>query len=235
MNLIMFHFITKKLSFNPSRSFSKLVKSNYTKIAVLGLLILVFFPGFTILEDRKELVDDRIQDRPGSYIDTIPGGNEKKLQFWLYENTEPGDLVLNDLSNAAKWYIGFKAQKMINGFNQDIIAWKYVQGHPANFEKNFPGVFTTMRANEILKDPWDHEKIDEIINELDIKYIYLSERERSEYRCFKHWEEPIQCYQTSQTWPWQNYSGNARIAMYENHPSLELVLRNGDSAIFRVV
>ena len=42
-------------------------------------------------------------------------------------------------------------------------------------------------------------------------------------------------YPNSMNWAWKEYSGSARIAMYENHPNLELIIRNGNSAIFRVI
>jgi len=49
------------------------------------------------------------------------------------------------------------------------------------------------------------------------------------------WAKFNECYPNSEKWAWRDYSGNSRIAMYENHPNLELILRNGDSAIFKVI
>ncbi len=235
MNLIMFYFITKQIPLNPSRFFSKILKSKFSKIAVLGVLIMILFPSFQILEDRTEILDNKSYYRKtGSYIDTFPGGNERNLQLWLYENAKPTDLILNDHSHAAKWFIGFRAQDMINGHRQDEVVSMYLKNQNKNFLEKTPGISKTIRGNEILKHPWDHEKNEEIIKELGIKYIYLSERERFEFPCLG-WAKFNECYPNSEKWAWREYSGNSRIAMYENHPNLELILRNGDSAIFKVI
>jgi len=227
INLLMFNFITKQISINPSRVFSKFVKSKFSKIAVLGLLVLLLFPGLQILEDRTEvLADKKYFKKTNSYIDTFPGGNERNLQYWLYENAKSSDLVLNDLSKASEMFIGFRAQNLINGALQDIYVTEIIIDQVR--KKEFaPEVFTIIKANEILKHPWDYEKIEEILRELDIKYLYISERER--------FDTCKGCYPNTENWPWKDYSGNARIAMYENHPSLELILRNGNSAIFKVL
>ncbi len=218
INLLMFNFITKQISLNPSRVFSKFVKSKFSKIIVLGLLVLLLFPGLQILEDRTEVL--------ASYIDRIPGGNERNLQYWLYENTKPSDLILNDLSMPAEMFVGFRAQNMINGGLQDIIVSEILI-HKLRQLEFAPQVLNIVKANEILKHPWDYEKIEEIIRELDIKYLYISERERFHIR--------QDSYPNTENWAWKDYSGDARIAMYENHLSLELILRNGNSAIFKIL
>ena len=233
MNLLMFHFITKNVSLNPSRLFSKLVKKDLSKVVVIVFLFIVLFSGYKIFEDRIEVLYDPATKNHGSYIDTFPGGNERNLQYWLYENAKPNDLVLNDLSNAAEWFIGFRAQNMINGAKQDDEISYFYNFENKKFEPTSQGAIIALRTNEILKHPWDHEKITEITNELDIKYIYISERERFEFRCAPFDEWPV-CYPYSEDWPWKLYSGSSRIAMYENHPNLELILRNGNSAIFKV-
>ena len=234
MNLIMFGFITKQVKLNPGRFFSKLIKNNFVKVAALGLLVLVLFPGFQIIENRIELLSDRSFCRQtGSCIDTFPSGNERNLQLWLYENVKPNELVLNDLSNAAQWYIGFKAQNLVNGHRQEEVIFKSYDFTEKKLNPTSEGAIRALRANEILKHPWDHDTIGEITKELDIKYIYISERERFQFRCypFDKWPE---CYPNSENWPWKGYSGNSRIAMYDNHPNLELILRNGNSAIFKI-
>jgi len=115
---------------------------------------------------------------------------------------------------------------LINGALQDIYVTEIIIDEVRT--KEFaPEVFTIIKANEILKHPWDYEKIEEILRELDIKYLYISERER--------FDTCDGCYPNTENWSWKDYSGNSRIAMYENHPSLELILRNGNSAIFKVL
>ena len=165
-------------------------------------------------------------------IERAPGGNERNLQFWLLENTNTEDLILNDLTQASHWYVGFRAQNLINvntihkqlslSFNKEAFTWEPKQ----------PGLIATLKSNKILQHPWDHEMIEETIREFDIKYVYLTDRRRSPDPCTF---EKYLCYVSDNNWPWFDYSGDARIAMYENHPNLELVLRNGNSAIFKVV
>jgi len=123
---------------------------------------------------------------------------------------------------------------MINGARQnEEISYGY-NFENGQFEPTSKGALMALRANEILQHPWDYQTIEEIIEEQDIKYLYISERKRFEWRCypFDKWPE---CYPYSESWPWKRYSGSARIAMYDLHPNLELVLRNGNSAVFQVV
>jgi len=232
INLVMIHFITRRISLNPNKLLSKLVSSHYSKIIVLGLFVLLLFPGFIILDDRKEFHQSASTSISGSHLYNVPGGNERNLQYWIYENTKPDDLILNDLNHASGWLLGFKAQPMINGWKQEDTVTKY-RLEDEKFRANSPGVLTTLRANEILKHPWDYNGTKEIVNELGIDYLYISERSSFSNVCqllgYKL------CYPHAEYWPHQTFSGSARIAMYENHPNLELVLRNGNSAIFKVI
>jgi len=240
MNLVMLHFLSKLVPLKPSRFYSKLIRNPLSKIAILGILVVVLFPGLQIFEDRVEVLNDRSTIRKtGSIIDAFPGGNERNLQYWLYENTQPNDLILNEMSNAAQWFIGFRGQNLINGHQQEHVITKSYNPQTKKWESEYEGVTRAVRANEILKHPWDYEKIEKIINELDIRYVYISERERYEYRCVILENTGISpkegCYPYAENWPWKQYSGDSRIAMYENNPNLELILRNGNSAVFKVL
>ncbi len=152
---------------------------------------------------------------------------------------KPNDLVLNENSNAAQWYIGFRAQNMVNGHQQEMVISKTYNPETKKWDAVYEGSKRAIQANEILKHPWDYEKTEQITDELDIRYIYISERERYESRCFPlkipGYEGPNVCYPKGDNWPWKGYSGNSRIAMYENNPNLELILRNGNSAVFKVL
>ena len=66
-------------------------------------------------------------------------------------------------------------------------------------------------------------------DEFEIDYIYLSERLDKKNICDRGKCVPDGILQLP------SYSGNSVIAMYENHPQLELIMRNGNSAIFRVL
>jgi len=240
MNLVMLHFLSKLVPLKPSRFYSKFIKNPLSKIVILGILVVVLFPGLQIFEDRVEILSDwNFSRKTGSIIDAFPGGNERNLQYWLYENSQQNDLILNELSNAAQWYIGFRAQNLVNGHQQDAVISKSYNYETKKWESEYEGSKRVLRANEILKHPWDYEKIEEIIDELDIKYVYISERKRYEFRCFsletKGYEAVEGCYPNAENWPWKGYSGNSRIAMYENNPNLELILRNGNSAVFKVL
>ena len=53
-----------------------------------------------------------------SGLSYIPGGNEKNLQIWLYENVENDDLILNDPSYAAIHFPGFRSVELVNNYFQ---------------------------------------------------------------------------------------------------------------------
>ena len=232
INLVMIHFITKHIPLDPDRFLSKLATNHFSKIVVFGLFVLLLFPGLQILDDRKEtLQDETFFKYSSSHLYAIPGGNERNLQYWLYENTKSDDLILNDLTHASGWFLGFRAQSMLNGWDQDMEITRYK--YDEKYQSTSPGILTIIKANEILKHPWDYKETKAILTELDIHYLYISERDPFSFICpfTKSWK----CYSGSEYWPWRNYSGDARIEMYENHPNLELVLRNGNSAVFKVM
>jgi len=222
MNLIMIHFITKKLS--TRNAFSQLsnfkIRTGVLKIVVLFFILILLSSSFIRYYQDVELPNRVVK---------VPGGNDKNLLIWLYENTDSDELILNDHSYTGFWYIGFKAQSMINFFpNIGMIARTY-DSELQQFNPQIQVEKETVQANHIFKNPWDYEYIEKTVGEQDIKYIFLSERKTIKKVC-----RP-QCYPDSQDWSWRNYDGNARIGMYENHPSLELILRNGNSAIFKVI
>jgi len=222
--LITINFASNQISLKPSSIAAKLAISRISMVVVLILIVIILLPGFQLWENQmnpKKVILER-----------VPGGNEQNLQFWLLDNSNPEDLILNDLSQASQWYVGFRAQNVINvGRVFQHISNSY-NGETNTWEPTQLGAKETLKANKILQHPWDYKNIEETLSELDIKYIYLTDRQRSKHRCG---EETPSCYIFSNYWPWFEFSGDARIAMYENHPNLELVLRNGDSAIFKVL
>ena len=239
MILMMIHFAGKIISFKPSGYLFKTVRSRYTKLAILSLMFVVLFPGFQIYGDRHQVWDKGLAFTIGGAYDNVPGGNERNLMYWLYENTEPNDLILNDLSTSSGWILGFRAQNLVNGERQSEEIRLSYDKRIKDFNPKFQATTDTLRANEILRHPWDHDAIEEISNELNIRYIYISEREKFQFHCTFRGGENVQtretCYPYLEDWPWKGYSGNARITMYENHPNLELILRNGNSAVFKVL
>ena len=172
-------------------------------------------------------------DNPNpKFYERVPGGNEKFLHDWIYENTSRDELILNDHSNAAQWLIGQGPQSHINGWIQDkYIALGKFNRDTQSFVPKIPAAIAIIQANQILKNPWDYEYIKTTIKKLDIKYLYISERTDVKAKC----KPSRMCYPVSEDWAWKTYSGNSRIGMYEHHPNLELVLRNGNSAIFKVI
>lgn len=160
-----------------------------------------------------------------------PGGNEKNIHLWLYNNAEIDELVLNDHTFVSQWLFGSKAQHSINNFYLNMAISRTYNPETQMFDPTHQLLQDTINANLILKNPWDYEYIQKTIDEQEIKYIYISEREVTDSRCIRG---PESCYPDSQNWPWKNYSGNSRVVMYANHPDLELILRNGNSALFQV-
>jgi len=222
LNLIAATVITKNLSFMKiTKNKTLLIKS-----VLLISVFLILLPGYQLIESK---ITPTMK-----VLDTIPGGNEKNLQFWLYQNSNKDDKILNDLSIASAWYLGFRAQPLLNGEMQYMAIASSYDDNSKSYKPQFAGSKETLLANEILKHPWDYDENNKIIDELGIDYIYLSERQSITERC-KNWKvDSPSCYPTSDYLTWHNYSGSSRIAMYENNPNLELVLRNGDSAIFKV-
>jgi len=206
MNLIMMHHLFDKYYKRNSLKFLK--PKRITSLKIILIILVVIFLTPTILTWNSLITEpNEIKMRH------VPGGNERNLQFWLYENTDKDDLILNDFGLAAEYYMGFKAQPLINsGYQWRTLAHTY-SVETKLFEAVHESSKMTLRANEILFHAWDYENIAQILKEYDIDYVYISER--------KHLQ-PLGRYPDN--YSWQNYTGKARIAMYENHPNLELIL-----------
>jgi len=86
----------------------------------------------------------------------------------------------------------------------------------------------TLRANEVFSRPWDHNYANKVVDDLDVKYLYISDRIDKRHVCNKGI-----CVLPNFNAP--GYSDSSRIAMYEDNPRLELIIRNGGSALFKVI
>jgi len=168
---------------------------------------------------------------PGFPAQKIPGGNDRNTQLWIFENVSTTDLVLNDIGSAAQWLVGWKAQNTINGWWQSMqVSWNY-DSSSGEFIGKTELITSIIESNIILEHPWDYEYIDETLEKHGIDYLYISEKTIISNRCQLAEDS---CYPKNQ-WHWITYSGDARVAMYENHPNLELVIRNGNTALFKVI
>lgn len=223
INLILAQIIFKKIASTKNMNLLGKKRIILVKGIALFLITILIVPSFFQLYQDTYNINRIIK---------VPGGNEKNLHLWLYENTDSDDLILNDHSFSGLWYVGFRAQKMINLFPDIGSISRSYNPESKQFEPKFEAGRNVLKANEILKNPWDYEYIEKTLKELDIKYVYISERVSPKTMCRT---TPESCYPDSQNWSWKNYDGNSRIGMYENHPNLELVIRNGNSAIFKVI
>lgn len=226
INLILIHIIINKPIIQ--KKISKLFKNKknqLVKISVVCLLLIFLIPSMEFWI--------AVADQPRWHAEKAPGGNENAIVYWIYENTEPTDLVLNDHSFPADWLYGFRGQSSLNSWWQSMTVSRGYNEETKQFEPPRLAAIQTVKANQILKNPWDYEYVEKTLTELDIKYMYISERPYVFTKCMG--VRPDSCYPNSAEWAWHNYSGNSRIDMYENHPKLELIIRNGDSALFRVI
>lgn len=219
-NLILAHYILKEiLQKHPSLQFKKL-GDLHRKIFVFGFILILLLPsGLTWLE---------VLNYPLNPI-RVPGGNERNLQYWLYEKTNQDDLILNDLSFVTQWFLGFRAQKMVNFHQMEHVLRDYCNVKIRPIEDWKDACIELYKLNEILVKPWDYDYLEETLTKYNVKYLYISERHNRDLMICDI------CLSNHQEWASWKYSDNARIAMYENHPNLELILRNGGSAIFKVV
>jgi len=224
INLILIHIIINRT--NLKKKISELGRSKFViKGVVISIFILLLLPSAEIWYD--------LANRPWWHVGNAPGGNESEIMYWIYKNTNPSDLILNDHSAAAQWLFGFRGQTVLNSWWGSMTVSREFNEETKQFEPAIPPTMDIVKANQILKNPWDYEYITHTLTEVDIKYLYVSERSDLLPKCMK--SRPDSCYPDSWDWPWHNFSGNSRIDMYENHPKLELIIRNGDSALFRVI
>jgi hypothetical protein len=226
INLIFISFVISKYNEKTiKRTFSakKIQLLKFVSIFFISLLLIPsFIGGMTLIKGDNYW-----------FVNKAPGGNERNIVYWLYDNTNSNELVLNDNSHAASWLYGFRGQNSTNSWWQSMVVSR---GYNYDLDEFLPlenSAKNTVLANEILKNPWDYHYINEKLKEIGIKYVYISERENIHAKCMSG--RPDSCYLNSTSWAWHNFSGNSRVDMYENHPNLELIIRNGNSALFRVI
>ncbi|MDE2590486.1 MAG: hypothetical protein KGL95_12585, partial [Patescibacteria group bacterium] len=203
INLIVIsHLIKKSLTLGKMRPY-------FIKLSALCLLSFALLPSFVYWYAMTTQPWD-VKD----YM--IPSGNDRNVIFWLLKNSSPNDLVLNDLSNAATYFTGFRAQSLINTQEQSAVISHAYDGDNNTFNVSDNASKETLMANLILKNPWDYYYIEKTLKDLKIKFVYISERIDSDERC--QGDVPAACYPNSDNWAWKHYSANSRIAMYENNP-----------------
>lgn len=215
---IIINLITINLLVHNVKKLNYVKHSQILKFLALGIILILLIPSgmdwWSILNDPNNVI-------------RIPGGNEKNLQYWIYSNVDENELVLNDLSYSTQWVLGFKAQELVNFQQMDKVFQDNCNLKKVTLDDFHPICSETITINDILLRPWDYEYIQNTLSKYDIKYVYLSERHGKDLNC-------IRCLSHPELWGNWKYSDDARIAMYENHPNLELILRNGGSAIFKV-
>lgn len=229
MNLLMAYHLTTIFSKNNQiTKFLSKIKVSNIKIIGIVLILILLLPSFSFWINDLSRVQAKLW--------IVPAGNERNLYFWLLENTNKNDLILNDHSSAAQWFEGFRSQNVVNGKFSNTIMRGTFDSETKMFEPQEESLRNVLRSNLILKNPWDYEHIKNTFNDIDIKYVYISERKDLFHKSAYKFDPPVESsYPNSMNWAWKEYSGSARIAMYENHPNLELIIRNGNSAIFRVI
>jgi len=225
LNLLIIQKILCRLKEKNYLTFFNNKRQVLLKTSIIVLVIFLLIPSFSHFTFDVLNINR---------INKVPGGNEYNLLLWLYENTDRNDLVLNDHSPQSFYYTGFRAQNMTNmQFDVHMISRAF-DSNTKEFKPKYESGINTVKANEILKNPWDYDYISKTLEELDIKYVYVSERKNTHQKCTRGLGNDS-CYPDSAKWNWKQYSGDSRLSMYENHPNLELVIRNGNSAIFKVI
>jgi len=199
--LIINHFSTLVHSRLKERSFT-LTKNKIKIIKVVSVIVvvLILMPSFPYWQYWME---------PKFPAQKIPGGNDRNIQLWIYENVPTTDLVLNDVNSAAQWIIGWKAQNTINGWWQSMEVSRHYDSSSGEFVGKSEPISKIIESNIIFEHPWDYDYINETLKKYDIKFLYLSEKKVGSQRCLLGDDS---CYPKA-NWPWLNYGGEVRIAM----------------------
>ncbi len=150
----------------------------------------------------------------------LPTSNELKVMGWMNDNLDSNTTILEDRTGEGMWLSSIKIFDITN--NREM--WRKIHSSVVlddTFLKE-----RAYEANLVLHHPGDM-KMMEILDKYGIEYVLITggnprDRQQSEV------------YQLLPVFPALHISTSERIALFEDNPQLQLVIREGEAALFKV-
>ncbi len=150
----------------------------------------------------------------------LPTSNELKVMGWMNDNLDSNTTILQDRTGEGMWLSSIKIFDITN--NREM--WRRIHSSVVlddTFLKE-----RAYEANLVLHHPGDM-KMMEILDKYGIEYVLITggnpkDRQRSD------------AYPLLPVFPALHISTSERIALFEDNPQLQLVIREGEAALFKV-
>ncbi len=150
----------------------------------------------------------------------LPTSNELKVMGWMNDNLDSNTTILEDRTGEGMWLSSIKIFDITN--NREM--WRKIHSSVVlddTFLKE-----RAYEANLVLHHPGDM-KMMEILDKYGIEYVLITggnprDRQQSDV------------YQLLPVFPALHISTSERIALFEDNPQLQLVIREGEAALFKV-
>ncbi len=150
----------------------------------------------------------------------LPTSNELKVMGWMNDNLDSNTTILQDRTTEGMWLSSIKIFDITN--NREM--WRKIHSSVVlddTFLKE-----RAYEANLVLHHPGDM-KMMEILDKYGIEYVLIT----GGYTQDRH---PSSVYYLLPVFPALHISTSERIALFEDNPQLQLVIREGEAALFKV-
>jgi len=142
-----------------------------------------------------------------------PSYNEQKTLFWIAENVNEDELILNSELSYSSWLTSYSPKSVVNDRNFFLYGCERSYGLQyvdCRDEKNLS------ELNQILYEPENYKKFENIAQNYDISYIFISENSN-----LIHSRNELTLQE--------------KLEAFDKNPHLQLVFRSGYSSVYEVL
>jgi len=157
-----------------------------------------------------------------------PVGNDRDGIEWILNNTDPGDLILNDRSYIGFYITSFRAQNVTNELF--LVSEAFGEG-PSNIDSRY--ALQSQNLNYIHDNPQDYDRVNELLATYQVKYIFIG----SDSFYYDHWNptEKMGIHLSDWTRRMDEFTTEEDyLAYFEDNPGLETVFTRGLTRVFKI-
>ena len=145
--------------------------------------------------------------------DVKPSIDEQKTLFWIAENVNEGELILNSEVSYSSWITSYFPKNLVNDrtFGMYECERSYgLQYADCRNENDFSDL------NQILYEPENYKKFENLVQEHNLSYLFISE---NSFLLGSRNELSLQ----------------EKLDAYDKNPNLQLVFRSGYSSLYKIL
>jgi len=133
--------------------------------------------------------------------------------FWIAENVNENELILNSEVSYSSWITSYSPKNLVNDRTFGMYECERSYGLPYS---DCRGEKSLSELNQILYEPENYKKFENIVQNYDVSYIFISENSH--------------LIQTRNEMTLQD-----KLQAFDKNPHLQLVFRSGYSSVYEVL